>query len=387
MSADWFCKIGERKVGPLSGQQLKSIVATGQLKPEHLVRRGSEGPWVPAGRIKGLFPDGTVTGDGPQPQGKRPPQTTDRPLPKTAANPDIPPTAQATHLPIAAEAPAPPAADLPQELLLGEHRKHHVEMNVDRLNIEATPVVISRRKVKAGLQGLKKDERKKLTTMLLCLIGGGMTFALVAILWAVFSDKGDPSKSGEPKDLAALAQTSDSGNKKAEEKPKEVNPDQEKPDYKSLSSETVVGDVVVKVNKPTWGAPPKEAKTEKAEVLTVPVRLYLKPGSTTPIALTSWTADSLKANVSLEDDQNTRYALLEQVAPSGSDGKTITKDWITVRLLFQARSHRNLKYLHLTLPAAAFLADGTMIRRRIEPGEIDSGPAKSLTADKTDTKP
>ena len=58
---------------------------------------------------------------------------------------------------------------------LGGHHKHHVEMNVDRLNIETTPVDVSRRKIKAGMQGLKKEERKKLTIMLLCLIGGGMT--------------------------------------------------------------------------------------------------------------------------------------------------------------------------------------------------------------------
>ena len=36
--------------------------------------------------------------------------------------------------------------------MLGGHHKHHVEMNVDSLNIEATPVDVSRRKVKAGLQ-------------------------------------------------------------------------------------------------------------------------------------------------------------------------------------------------------------------------------------------
>ena len=172
MSADWFCKIGEKKVGPLNGQQLKTIVAKGQLKPEHLVRRGSEGPWVPAGRIKGLFPEGPA--GNAQPQGKKPAQATGKPLPKAAAKPGTPP--KAASLPTAAEAPAPPVADIPQELRLGGHHKHHVQLNVDSLNIETTPIDVSRRKVKSGMKGLKKEEQKKLTIMLLCLIGGGTTF-------------------------------------------------------------------------------------------------------------------------------------------------------------------------------------------------------------------
>ncbi len=68
MSDDWFCKIEGKKVGPLTGQQLRTIVAKGKLRPEHLVRRGGEGPWVPAGRVKGLFPEKRPAspGDGKQ---------------------------------------------------------------------------------------------------------------------------------------------------------------------------------------------------------------------------------------------------------------------------------------------------------------------------------
>ena len=84
MSADWFCKIGEKKYGPLNDKQLKTIVAKGQLKPEHLVRHGSEGPWVAAGRVKGLFPEGAAgnaQSQGNASQGKKPPQATGKPLP------------------------------------------------------------------------------------------------------------------------------------------------------------------------------------------------------------------------------------------------------------------------------------------------------------------
>lgn len=112
MAADWFCKIGEKKYGPLNDKQIKTIVAKGQLKPEHLVRQGSEGPWVPAGRIKGLFPSG-VAGNA-QSHGK-PPSATAKPLPKAAGKPGVP-QAKAATLPTAAEAPAarrrhPPGTD------------------------------------------------------------------------------------------------------------------------------------------------------------------------------------------------------------------------------------------------------------------------------------
>ena len=90
MSEGWFCKIGEKKIGPLSVQQLKTIAARGQLRAEHLVRRGDAGPWVPAGRVKGLFPEKPSAGEG-QPAAAKPAQA------KTVAR----------------AAPAPPASELP----------------------------------------------------------------------------------------------------------------------------------------------------------------------------------------------------------------------------------------------------------------------------------
>ncbi len=194
MSADWFCKIGDKKVGPLNNQQLKTFVAKGQLKPEHLVRRGSEGPWVPAGRIKGLFMPGASAG---QPQGKPSPASA-KPLPK-AAKSDAMPAAKASPLPAAPEAPPPPA-DLPQEFALGGQHNHGVQL--DRFEIETTPVMVSRRKMKTGLQGLKKAEQKKVTIILMSVIGGGLTVGLIVFIVAIA--KGWLSASQpEPKDGSA----------------------------------------------------------------------------------------------------------------------------------------------------------------------------------------
>jgi hypothetical protein len=377
MSADWFCKIGEKKVGPLNGQQLKTIVAKGQLKREHLVRRGSEGPWVPAGRVKGLFPEGAAGGG--QSQGKKPPQATAKPLPKAGSPP------KAASLPTAAEAPAPPAADIPQELRLGGHHKHHVEMNVDSLNIEASPVSVSRRKVRSGMQGLKKSEQKKLTIMLMCLIGGGMTFGLIVMIWGVATGKF--SKSEEAKLPAALAPAADSGGKQAEKDAASKKPaaDKEESWKKAGIEKTLVGDVEVMVLKPLRGGPPKGAKTEESEVLIVPVNLNLVAGVKKAVDLTSWADKSLKKKVLLKDDQDKTYDLLEQVASVGSDGTAIPPgNRIQVQLIFPAPSSKKLKTLQLKLPPAAFHGEGPMICYNIDPSEIRVAPAKAAETENAD---
>lgn len=65
MAAEWFCYIAGREFGPLSAQELRTMVAEGSLTPRHHVRRGRDGPWIEAGQVKGLFP--------PTPQQSAPP--------------------------------------------------------------------------------------------------------------------------------------------------------------------------------------------------------------------------------------------------------------------------------------------------------------------------
>lgn len=55
MAAEWYCYIAGREFGPLSAQDLRNMVAEGSLTPRHHVRRGTSGPWIEAGQVKGLF--------------------------------------------------------------------------------------------------------------------------------------------------------------------------------------------------------------------------------------------------------------------------------------------------------------------------------------------
>jgi len=86
MKVEWFCEIAGRKIGPLLSQQLKTMAAEGQILPSDRVRQGSQGPWVSAGQVKGLFP----------------------PLPR--AKPLASPTPKRGEVPVARRVPEPPAA-------------------------------------------------------------------------------------------------------------------------------------------------------------------------------------------------------------------------------------------------------------------------------------
>ena len=325
MAAEWFCKIGEKKVGPLNNQQLIIIVARGQLKPEHLVRRGSEGPWVPAGRIKGLFNAG---GAGPAPSQDKPPQNK-TPQNKTAAKP-LPSAAGAGLLPAAAQPPLPPA-NIPSEFAPGPQHKHHVELNFDKLHIETAPVMVSRRKMKSGLQSLKAAQQKKAATILLTVIGGGAVIG-VLIFVVAFAKGMFSSSPPEPKNVFAESTASDSAAKPpGEKKPAEAKTQEAQwpANWNKVSvQETAVGDAVVLVLKPRRGPPPKEIKITDKEVLVVPVNLQLKQGVKKNIPLTSWADEKLKKSVFLKDDpregMGQTFELLGVVPRAGDDASQVS---------------------------------------------------------------
>ena len=56
MASEWFCQIAGTELGPLSAQQVKAMVVEGRLHPDDVIRRGADGAWLPASRVKGLFP-------------------------------------------------------------------------------------------------------------------------------------------------------------------------------------------------------------------------------------------------------------------------------------------------------------------------------------------
>ncbi len=56
MDIAWFCRVGERQVGPISFDQLRRMAARGDLKLTTLIRRADINTWIEAGQIPELWP-------------------------------------------------------------------------------------------------------------------------------------------------------------------------------------------------------------------------------------------------------------------------------------------------------------------------------------------
>jgi hypothetical protein len=373
MSEGWFCKIGEKKIGPLSVQQLKTIAARGQLRAEHLVRRGDAGPWVPAGRVKGLFPEKPSAGEG-QPAAAKPAQA------KTVAR----------------AAPAPPASELPPELSLGSGggHKHHVAMNVDQLDldIDAEPVMVSTRKTK-GVPGLKKDEQQKLTMLLLVIIGGGLLVALVLFLWAAsqgyFSSphkeeaKKEESKSEEQEQAKKAAKT--------EEKSAEKDDDQ----WTKFPQSVRRKNVEVRPENPVRGDPPDGSQVDASEhptVLVLPFKLVLKLGVKEEVGFAGWD-ESERKNISLKDDTKAAYKLLDVIVESKGPATIGPGKPVTAKLIFEPPLSK-AKFLRLEMPGSAIGEQG-MLKFQVPCAKITASreagqkkaPAEEAEEPKAKTKP
>lgn len=55
MATQWFCKIMGDEQGPMSARQLQAIAHSGRLAIDDLVRKHSDGVWVRAENVIGLF--------------------------------------------------------------------------------------------------------------------------------------------------------------------------------------------------------------------------------------------------------------------------------------------------------------------------------------------
>ena len=55
MAAEWFILMGSGEQGPFTPAQLKELATYSRILPGTKVKKGVDGEWVPAGRVKGLF--------------------------------------------------------------------------------------------------------------------------------------------------------------------------------------------------------------------------------------------------------------------------------------------------------------------------------------------
>jgi len=76
MAAEWFYQVMGQQFGPVSSAELRALAAAGTVQPDTLVRKGTDGEWVFASRVHGLF----------EPSGS-PPTVADRPAAKNSTPP------------------------------------------------------------------------------------------------------------------------------------------------------------------------------------------------------------------------------------------------------------------------------------------------------------
>jgi tetratricopeptide (TPR) repeat protein len=51
MSDGWHVRVGHKTLGPLTENELRGVLKAGRITPETPVRRGNDGPWIPAGQV------------------------------------------------------------------------------------------------------------------------------------------------------------------------------------------------------------------------------------------------------------------------------------------------------------------------------------------------
>ena len=54
MKTEWFIKNDEEVQGPYDSREVAKLAATGVLGPNDMVRKGEDGQWSPANRVRGL---------------------------------------------------------------------------------------------------------------------------------------------------------------------------------------------------------------------------------------------------------------------------------------------------------------------------------------------
>ncbi|TWT38147.1 hypothetical protein KOR34_31150 [Posidoniimonas corsicana] len=57
MATEWYCRLMGTEMGPFTSKQLLEMARSHQITPDDSVRKGPDGAWVGADRVKGLFED------------------------------------------------------------------------------------------------------------------------------------------------------------------------------------------------------------------------------------------------------------------------------------------------------------------------------------------
>ena len=61
MATQWYCLLMGTELGPFTSKQLLEMARSHRLTPDDSVKKGADGMWVAAHRVKGLFDDASAS--------------------------------------------------------------------------------------------------------------------------------------------------------------------------------------------------------------------------------------------------------------------------------------------------------------------------------------
>jgi hypothetical protein len=61
MATQWYCRLMGTEMGPFTSKELLEMARSHRITPDDSVRKGTDGNWVGAYRVKGLFEDASAS--------------------------------------------------------------------------------------------------------------------------------------------------------------------------------------------------------------------------------------------------------------------------------------------------------------------------------------
>ena len=384
MEVEWYLKIADKEVGPLSARQLKAMAEKGEISTFDAVRRGSDGRWVPASSVKGLLPTGESSAENRQPDrtpvARKPeqPPATPKAKPEPETRPKTTPAAEPpgpvpSEIPVAQPVVSTPDASGPRPAPLGE-------FNIDTSADTPAPRVAGRR----GAAPTDSTRRRKNNLIVVVVVvsvvglgavGAGVLLSRKGAGTASEDSHAAPNEPGpqgekerEPVVIPGLDEYLGEAGPKGPEKGESDTAAGEWTDASTSSVEC--GDVTVKIASARIGRPrlisgsSGTAARPKNDCLWLKLELH-NTNKTKKLEYTSWNLG--QTGVRLVDNHGNEYSVksfakqgLEiEGQVEGGRGSLYPEEATEDVLLFE-RPARSTKSLRLELPSAAFGETGTL---------------------------
>jgi hypothetical protein len=381
MELEWYLKVADKEVGPLSAGQLKAMADRGQIKPGDPVRRGSDGRWVAAGAVKGLLPAEASSADAAPapatPDGKKPDSPPARSPKKPVAQPAAPASGQ---LPVTQPVPA-------RRDTASSSKRSSAGIQIDAGDDTLVSRYGGRRGAAAGEPKTKRRKNDRIVIALavtlvgLIVVGGALVLSRTgaggggekteAEAGDARRDEKPTGEDGEEDREVIIPGLADYLGEPEPEASAEAEPESSADAWTDASTSSAeCGDVRVKIAAAEVGRPrlirrgSQRGARPKTEYLSLKLELF-NNDQTKKLDYTSW--NLTRTGVRLVDEHDNEYAMKSFAAQGleidgqveGGKGSLYPQETTQDMLVFEKPAKR-AERLRLELPAIAFGQSGSL---------------------------